>query len=442
MKIHIIQPTFYTDPASMRPFKTKKLNLVPLTLAYLAALVEKEVPGADITLTDERVQDLDLENAAKADCVFLTVWTINSLRAYEVADRIREKGVPVVMGGPHCYFHAEEAAERADSVAVGEGEGLVGPILEDLSRGELKDFYRAESLHDLRGLPQPRRDLLEGRCFTRFHTVAVQTSRGCPFTCEFCAERFYLGQTYRTRPVDEVVEEIRRTGKKRIFFADSTFTGNRSRTMELMERLIPMGLQWSALWTAHRVLDADFMELAKKSGLLHVNIGVESVKQETLDGMNKKTTNASRLAEVVKRLRALDISFSFNLIFGWDTDRPGDFASTLEFLEKNRVHVAFFNSFCPYKGTPVYEKYMAEERILDPENMNRWPGVKAKVHPRNLSPGELEGGIRALYRDFYSWPSILKRLGLPRSKASIASWTMNLSQRKMVYGGANNFDEF
>jgi len=437
MKIHIIQPTHFAAAHSRELFKTKKLNLMPLTLAYLAALMPK---GSEIRLTDERTQDLEMD--WPADLVLITVWTINSLRAYEIADGFRKKGVTVILGGPHCFFYGDEAAAHCDAVAVGEGEVVLPEIFRDLETGKLKSFYHAKEFHNLLNLPLPRRDLLNPRSFTRFHTVAVQTSRGCPFSCEFCAERFYLGSRYRMRPVEEVIAEIKATGSKRIFFADSTFSGNRGRTMKLMEALIPLKLRWSALWTANRVLERDFMVLAKKSGLLHVNLGIESIKQDTLDGMHKKTSNAGTLKDVIAALRDLDISFSFNLIFGWDTDHVEDFQRTLDFLKAHKVHVAFFNSFCPYKGTPVYKKYLDEGRIIDPDNLNRWPGISARVHPRNFTPDELAEGISGMYRDFYSWPSILHRLPLPTSMSAITSWVMNLSQRKMASGNATNFERY
>jgi radical SAM superfamily enzyme YgiQ (UPF0313 family) len=163
-------------------------------------------------------------------------------------------------------------------------------------------------------------------------------------------------------------------------------------------------------------------------------MGVESIKQETLDGMNKRTTKADQLEEVVRILRDLDISFSFNLIFGWETDYREDFSSTVEFLKKNKVHIAFFNVFTPHKGTRIYDRFLAEGRLRDIKNMGRWPGIIAEIHPRNFSAEELEEGIKGMYQDFYSWPSILRRLPFPKSKASLASWFMNFSQRKMISG--------
>lgn len=438
MRVHIIQPTHYVSPGSRRLARVKKLNLKPLTLPYLAALLPD---GVEVKLTDERTQELDM--TAPCDMVFLSVWTINSLRAYEIAREYRSRGVPVVMGGPHCYFHAEEARGHADAVVAGEGEYAVPEVIEDFSSGRLSEYYASERLHDLKGLPLPRRDLLDPSSFTRFHTVAVQTSRGCPNACEFCTERFYLGPKYRMRPVEEVVEEIRATGSKRIFFADSTLAAHRGRTMRLMESLIPLGIRWSALWTADRARDREFMKLARRSGLLHVNIGIESIKPETLEGMNKRTTRAEDLDEVVSTLRSLDISFSFNLIFGWDSDTLDDFRSTLEFLKDRKVHAAFFNPFTPHKGTAVYDRYLEEGRIIGhAEDLGRYPGVRAGIRPANFTAGELEEKIREMYGRFYSWPSILRRLPLPTSQSALASWAINIAQRKMYSGGANNFDDY
>jgi len=437
MRIHIIQPTHYATPFGKDLYKTRKRDLVQLTLPYLAALVP---PGHEVLITDEPVQAWNPDTPS--DCVFITVTILTSFRAYEIADTYRRKGVPVVMGGPHCMFYADEVLEHADAVAVGEGEDLVPRILDDLAGGRLQRVYKAEAPNPLQNLPFPRHDLLDPSTYARFHAVAVQTTRGCPYRCEFCAERFFLGEKYRMRPVDDVLEEILRAGRKQIFFADSTFVGNRSHSMALMERLIPLKISWSTLWNTDRVLDLELMKLAKRSGLLHINMGVESIKPETLQGMNKKTTSAHKLEEVVRILRKMDVSFSFNLIFGWDTDRKEDFRTTLEWIRRNKVHVAFFNVFSPHKGTKIYDRFLADGRMRDLANLGRWPGVIAEILPKNFTAEELEQNILWMYREFYSWPSILRRLPPPRSRATAASWFMNLSQRKMFAGGRSrtNFD--
>jgi radical SAM superfamily enzyme YgiQ (UPF0313 family) len=437
MRLHIIQPTHYTDRVSRRLFRIERLSVSPLSLPYLAALVPDWV---EVELMDEKTGGLDMSR--QCDCVFMTIWTLNSIRAYELAASYRDRGVKVVMGGPHCYFHTDEVLQHADAVAVGEGENLVPEIISDLSAGSLKRVYRSEHPHNLVGLPFPRRDMIHRDNLKRFHAIAVQTSRGCPNACEFCSERMYLGSQYRMRPVDEVLEEIKAARTKQILFVDSNFAGSKSRTVNLMEKLIPFKLRWSALWTADRAMDREFMELAKKSGLLHVNLGIESIKQETLDGMNKRTNKASRLNEVVRILRDMDISFSFNLILGSDTDTMDDFDSTLKFLMDNKVHAAFFNALSPHKGTSMFDELLSQGRIIDPENINRWPGLSASVMPKNYSAAELEEKIINIYKKFYSWRSIFTRLPFPLSESAIASWVVNMSQRKMTKGNMEDFDDF
>lgn len=438
MKLAIIQPSHYRSSKNLTPHKTKKRSVVGLTLPYLAAIT----PGEwEVQLIDEQLADIDYD--APVDLVALTTWTINSFWAYKIADRYRERGVPVIMGGPHTYFYAEEAAEHCDAVGIGEGELIWTAMLEDAAAGRLKKIYRAEDLHDLRRLPFPRYDLMNLRNYGLFTTFSVQTSRGCPFTCDFCSERFYLGHKYRYRPTEEVVEEIKRSKGRSIFFADSNFAGKRSHTMELMEALIPLKIHWSALWSMDLCDNLEFMDLAKRSGLLHVNIGMESIDQDTLDGMNKRTNKANKYEETLATLRKLGISYSVNLIFGHDEEKPTVFDATLQFLMRNKVPAAYFNILTPHKGTSLFDRMEKENRIIDAHNMGRWTGLNCYITPKHSSPQELENQVKRMYREFYSLSSMFSRLPLPVTRANIASWVVNFSQRGMALSDSmENFDNY
>jgi radical SAM superfamily enzyme YgiQ (UPF0313 family) len=409
-----------------------------LTLPYLAALTPREW---DVTLIDEQLTDVDFK--AAVDVVAISGWTLNSLRAYEIADRFRERRVPVIMGGPHTFFHEEEAAAHCDAVGIGEGELIWPLMLEDVAAGRLKKIYRADRRHDLKRLPLPRYELLNMKRYNFFKTFSVQFSRGCPFQCEFCSERLYLGDDYRYRPIEEVVEEIKFTRSKDILFADSNFAGNMAQTMKLMEALIPLRLRWSALWSAHLCKNDAFMDLAKRSGLLHLNIGMESIDPETLASMNKKANKVSEYKRILDGLRRRGISYSLNFILGWDTENESVFPATLKFLMDNKVPAAYFNILTPDKGTRLYDRMKEENRIRDIENIGRWPGDKCFIAPKNFTPESLENGIRDLYAKFYNYPSMLKRLPLPISMRNIASWIINLSQRKVANADCmESFDNF
>src|ERR1035437_262468 len=438
-RLLIIQPSFYRSKTDRTVFKVRHRPVVPLTLPYLAALTP---PHWDIKLVDEQLEPIDFDY--RADLVAITTWTLNSYRAYDIADEFRRRGVPVILGGPHTFFHVEEAGEHCDAVGVGEAEAIWPRMLEDALHGRLKKVYRAGLLPDLAGLPLPRYELLNLRRYGPFKTFAVVSSRGCPFRCELCSERLLLRDNYRFRPVPEVIAEIRHCGAGNILFGDSNFGGKRSHTMELMEALIPLKVRWSALWSSYLCNDGEFLDLAKRSGLLHVNIGIESLNPDTLESMNKRFNKASQYGEMLANLRRRGISYSLNFIFGWDGETPGAFSATLDFLQQHKVPVAYFNVLTPVKGTPLYERLQSQGRILNSQDIDRWPGQLCYIKPPYGTATDLERNVEQTCRDFYSLPSMLSRLPMPLTKANIASWVINFSQRRMVQAGPdnNNFDGY
>jgi len=429
MKLKIIQPTYYTNGTNgsgQSLYKTRRRTLIGLTLPYLAALTPKDW---NVELVDEQVVDIDFD--APVDLVAITTWTINSFRTYEISRKFRERGIPVIMGGPHTFFHSEEAIEHCDAVAIGEGEEIWPGMLQDAANNRLQKIYRAPKQHNLKGLPIPRYDLMRFGGNRLNRTYSVQSSRGCPFKCEFCSERFYIGDRYRYRPTEEIVDEVKRIKAKNVFFADSMFAGKKEHSMDLMEALIPLNIHWSTLWTTYLCRDEKFMDLAKRSGLLHVNMGMESISQETLASMNKNFNKVHQYDEILNNLRKRGISYSLNFVFGWDGETPDVFQATLEFLERHRVPVAFFYILSPHRGTPLYERMRQEGRIIDEKHMRRTPGNVCDIKPLYCSPEELEENVQNLYDHFYSLPSMFRRLPLPVTKSNIASWILNISQRRM-----------
>ena len=413
LNLTIIQPSFYTS-RNPKVFKTKRRPVVPLALPYLAALTP---PEWTVTLIDEQVQEIDFDRPT--DLVAITTWTLHSLRAYDIAAEFRRRGVTVIMGGPHVFFYPEEAAENCDAIGIGEAEPIWAEMLTDAAAGRLKKEYRAQPLsqEQLSGLPKPRYDAVDMSLYGPFRTYTLQSSRGCPLVCDFCSERLYLSPRFRWRPQEEVVDDVLHTGSKNILFGESNFGGKRGRAMELMEALIPLKMRWSTLWTSNFCYDDEFLDLACNSGLLHVNIGIESIDAETISNMRKGVNKTDQYAEMFQKMRKRGISFSLNFIFGWDNENPTVFNSTLKFLEKHRVPAAYFNVLMPTPGTSLYAKLKAEDRIINEEEMGRWPGHLCHVKPAWCTPKELEQNVQRMYRKFYTFPSMARRLPLPTSKA-------------------------
>lgn len=441
-RILIIQPSHYVSKTNRTLLKSRRRPLVPLNLPYLAAMTPE---GWDITLVNEYLEDINFQSNPKPDVVAITTWTLHSVRAYDISDEFRKQGIPVIMGGPHAWFHPDETSKHCDAVGVGEGEPIWAKMLEDAINGNLQKIYQAPQMPSIAGLPFPRWDKLDLTKYGPFKTYSLMSSRGCPMQCEFCSERLYLGGGYRVRPTEDVIEDIKHTGSKYIFFGDSDFGGKRAHTMELMEAMIPLKLRWSALWTSNLCNDAEFMDIAKRSGLLHVNMGIESINPETLKSMNKKFNKVARYSELLGNLRKDGISYSLNFIFGWDTETPEVFRSTLDFLHEEKVPVAYFNILTPEKGTMFYERMKTEDRILKTEEIGRWPGHICHIKPKYCTAEEIVSNVQGMYREFYSWKSMFKRLPLPVTQANIASWVVNLSQRRMAKlcnAENDNFDSF
>src|SRR5437667_2255799 len=242
MRIRLIFPSAHKSPARKVRYHAE-YEVIGLTLPTLAALTP---PDHDVAITNEMVSPIDFDEPT--DLVGITAKTSLAPRAYEIADMFRRRGVPVVLGGVHPTACPEEAGAHADAVAVGEAEHTWANILADASGRTLRPVYASDTTVSLAGQPMPRRDLLDrrsrGRKRLRPDFELVQTSRGCPYDCDFCTVTTFYGRAYRFRPVAEVVDEIRALGSPIIIFQDDNIAGAPRRAKALFRALEPVGIRW------------------------------------------------------------------------------------------------------------------------------------------------------------------------------------------------------
>jgi len=408
MRILLVQPTtYYPD---RRPLRSRTRWLVGITLPYLAGLTPK---GIQVDIADDRLVPIPYHR--QYDLVGITCTCATSERAFEIAREFRQRGTQVVMGGFHVTLHPEEVMEHADAVVVGEAESVWQDVLEDALVRRLKPRYQADGFHDLVGLPRPRLELIDYRRY-RVKIAPTQTSRGCPYHCAFCEVPVVYGHTYRRRPLGEVIAEInanvRLTGLKNIYFIDDNLTGHRDYAKELFQALMPLKVRWSCLWTVNSARDEELLDLAKKSGCYHVNIGIENVSAESISSVDKVQNSVKEYDWLLARLREKGIFFSLNFMFGLDGDRQQVFDETLAFLEKIKAPMAFFNVATPRRGTPMWEQLNQEGRVHNPE-AEKYLGMICNFYPRHMSPEECEAGVWRCFQKFYSFGSICRRLLLP-----------------------------
>ncbi|MBE0478247.1 B12-binding domain-containing radical SAM protein [Candidatus Aerophobetes bacterium] len=424
------------SPTATRPgFISKFFRFPPLNLALLAALA----PDNDYTIIDENIDtvEYDSEKIQKADIIGLTVMTAQAPRAYELADRMREMGKTVIMGGIHVSALPEEALEHCDAVVVGEAEGIWPKLLEDCEGGKLQKIYKNKELPDLSDLPVPRRNLLKRKNYLGFNTLHV--SRGCPFNCFFCAVSRFFGARYRFRPVKEVIKEIEtmieadkisfwRKAIAKLWdkapvdpfaFLDDNIFGQKEYARELFEALAPLRIFWGGQASVNVATpeNEDLLKLAAKSGCRFLFIGFESIDQSSLTGIGKKVNKPEMYAQAVKLLHKYGITVLGAFVFGFDGEDETVFKRTVDFAKLIKLDLAQFAILTPLPGTRLMEKLREEKRILD-ENWSRYSFRTAVFEPSGMSPEELTRGKEWAWQEFYSWSSILRRLppltNLPR----------------------------
>lgn len=423
MKILLISPDLQGSIFRYSRREVRSFSFPRLTLPLLAALTPSQ---HSIRLIDESVEDIDFD--ADVDLVGISLLTFLAPRGYEIADRFRERGIKVVLGGMHASALPEEALVHADAVVVGEAEEIWPTLLEDFQRGELKRIYKFGRRPSLQGLPRPRLDLLKREGY--LNANCVQATRGCPFGCDFCAVTDFFGNSYRLRPIDEVVEEVASLPGRGFVFVDDNIAGNRAYAKELFSALIPLGKSWGSQCHLGLADDSELLSLAAKSGCSHMFIGVESISQANLKGVRKSFNKVSKYEESIARFHDQGIVVNAGMIFGLDEDDDSVFPTTVEFLEKNRVELTLFNILTPLPGTRLYARLEEEGRIIDRE-WSHYDGRHVVFRPKRMSPETLSDGFFWAFHHLYSWRSMLTRL--PRSKArKIPLYYVNFAYRHIL----------
>lgn len=415
MKIVLISPKGPLYRSSGGIFK-KSLRYQPLTLTTLAALIPEEL-DIELTLIDEGIGDVP--NDLSADLVGMTVITGTANRAYALARQFRERGMTVVLGGPHVTLMPQEAAEHADAIVIGYAEQSWPQLLRDFQAGKLQREYRqtVDFSLDRNDLPHARRELFDSR---NFLTQAVfEATRSCAHDCEFCVAPAAWGRKQYQHPVAWVIEDIRRFGRKKIIFVDLNLVSDRKYAKALFTALIPLGIQWYGLSTVLIAHDHELMELMARSGCRGLLLGLETVSSESLNDANKSFNESVDYAALVGDLHRLGISVQGCFSFGLDHDRPDIFRETVEFAIDAGIDLPRFSIVTPFPGTPLYRRMESEGRILT-RDWELYDGQHVVFRPTHMSAQELMAGHEWAWKAVYSRSAIARRLWKAKNFSPVA----------------------
>jgi radical SAM superfamily enzyme YgiQ (UPF0313 family) len=430
MRLLLVQPSRVQPDGTV--YKNKTRWLLGMTLPYLAALTP---PGVDVTIRDDLYEDIPFDEPF--DLVGLTCMSHQASRAYQIADEFRRRGRPVVIGGFHATLAPDEALEHADAVVVGEAEGVWDRVINDAASGRLSGRYQSLRLTDMKGLPVPRYDLIDLKRY-RIPNLPAQTTRGCPYACNYCEVTQVYGAKFRYRPPEEVVAEVdalMRLGKRKfVYFVDDIFNAHRKHALAVMEGLKKLKVHWTCLCTANVGDDGEMLDLMRASGCLHINIGMESVSPESLLSVNKKQNHADRYKEQFAAIRRRGIEFSLNVMFGLDGDTTATFDATIDKLIEYKAPLSFMFILSPRVGLKIRDELAAEGRI-DHSDWDRYHSYEVVFRPKNMTRSELEEGFWRAQRRFYSLGSIARRILLPPNRHTVQSLLPNLFFRWGVNRG-------
>ncbi len=419
----------------------KESRYPPLSLGIIAALTPD---NWEIIIKDENFEEFEYEDA---DLVGVTSFTSNATRAYEVAKEYRNMNIPVIMGGIHASMLPKEAEKYVDVVVIGEAESVWKEILSDFEDGKLKKRYNGDRL-PLENSPPARHDLFH----KDYIFDSIQTTRGCPMLCDFCTVHVFNGRAYRTRPVNDVLDELESMKAKSIMFVDDNIVGYnkpaRDHAKAIFRGMIERGIKkdWFCQASINFGDDEELLDLAAESGCQMVLIGVESEKTEALVSMNKKSnlkTGVDNYHKVFSIIQSHGISVLGSFIFGLDTDTPSDLKDRLNYILNSNVDASQVSILTPFPGTKTYEDYKRRNRITAtnyPEDWENYDGGQIVIEHDKIPTELLKGFRKEVVETLFNYKRLLKKLrethkATKSAKAAVWAFSANSHYRNMINEG-------
>ena len=387
-------------------------SLPSLGLLTLAGLTPEAWDITYLEIADIREMD---SLPGNFDVVAISSFSAQIKEAYELADRYRAAGVKVILGGLHVTARPEEAGRHADAVAIGEGEPVWPEMLADLERNRLRPVYDARGRRfNLTDSPMPRFDLLD---IEKYNRLTVQTQRGCPYNCEFCAASIRLDPRYKVKPVPKIVAELNRIREiwpePFIEFADDNTFADKRHGRELARALEPLGLRWFTETDISVAQDTELLRLMKASGCAQILIGLESPRRDALDGLegkaNWKRNQAERYLEAIGRIQDAGITVNGCFVLGLDGTDTDSFAEIGEFIQRSGLYEVQITVMTAFPNTPLYARLQREGRLLRAEAWELCTLFDINYQPTDMSVEELETGLRELGRRIYSREAVRGR---------------------------------
>ena len=402
------------------------------SLPSLALLTLAGMTGDEHEYAYWELDDLEALNELPADfdLVAISSYTAKIHKAYELAETYRARGIPTVLGGPHVSCLPEEAAAHCDAVVIGEGEMTWRQVLRDCEQGKLQKYYGdLAAPFDMSLAPMPAYELLD---LGKYNRLPVQTSRGCPHRCEFCASSVLIAGKYKQKPIENVLAEIDRIRSlwKRPFIelADDNSLIDMRYWKQLLRELKDRNIRWFTQTDIGVARDDELLTLLRESGCVQLLIGFESTSPEELHGLELKSDWKSfhmrNAAEAIQKIQSHGITVLGCFVLGMDTQGPGCFDAVYNFCHETELFDVQVTVLTPFPGTPLYDRLLREGRIIEPGAWHKCTLYDVNFVPKHMTPEELAQGFNKLITQVYAeeetkWRRRCFRKHLRQTKAKI-----------------------
>lgn len=374
---------------SMGKGNMNRINMPMLGLLYIEAALPKD-KGYKVEVIDENHEPIT--NFRKYDIVGISGMTVHANRMYTLADKYRELGCHVVLGGVHVSFMQEEALQHADTVMIKEGELTWPEFLEDFSKGKAKRIYAPNTVYDITNSPRPNLRLVDGPAYKAPNGTlnSITATRGCPNSCDFCCVRKVFDGPFRVRPVPKIIEELEGLDDNITMFQDDNIIGNFRYAKELFNEMKPLKRKWGAQGSINVADNKELLDLMSESGCNTLFAGFESINSKNIRNMKKSgTNNTEKYSEQIKKIHDKGIRIFGSFIVGLDDDDESVFDALYEFCIKNKIDFPIVNCLTPFPGTELYQRVLSEGRIID-HNWDNYNLTKVVIRPKRMSPERMQ----------------------------------------------------
>jgi len=416
-KVYLVNPRFEPTIWSFEglyPFTGTRFLTTPLGLATVAALTPRHW---NVAIADENVEEIDYDT--DADLVGITAFNVQYQHALKIASEFKRRGKPVVFGGPYCTLFPEAFEGKGDFRIAGEAEEIWPEFLKDFEEGRAREFYQApEKKADLTKSPIPRYDLIHGE---KYNVVCLQTSRGCPFQCEFCDIIVTDGRVPRIKTVEQVLDEVDhcvKQGAHYILFGDANFIGNMPFARKLLKALVEYSekndypVEFCCELTINVAHNPDLLELLQAANFYSVFIGIESPRRDSLIETKKLQNTRQDILQDIEAIHSHHISVMAGMIVGFDSDDKLIFKEQFDFLKELGIPFTTCGTLMALPNTPLLKRLAAEGRMLDLDwtTMDGHGAADCNFVPKKMTLEELRKGYNWLIRSLYRYDSYSDRL--------------------------------